>query len=246
MFSISRARVGARHRHHAPSLLQVERLPIRSARTVPQASLQKVDDAWGQVTTRLSSLRAAVDPAANGPSFADAGRPPHRTTRPRRQRHRHAEAGEHHLHRGPARHGTGCQHPRRRRRDGTPDFTSADRARRRRRRSVSSPRTARPSSWPSPPTRPPRPVATSPHRSTRPPGSRARVVRAGTGDFRLVLSGIRPGRPATSPSPATCRAHYRRLRRHRRRQTPSCQFGNLQIERSSNTVTDLIDGVTSR
>lgn len=70
MFSITGMASGLDTDNMLRQLLQVERLPIQRLER-QQASLRKVDDAWGEVTKRLSSLRTAIDGLSTGISFAD-------------------------------------------------------------------------------------------------------------------------------------------------------------------------------
>lgn len=60
MFSVGGAVSGLDTESMISQLMQLERAPIRQIQS-RQAQLRKVDDAWGQVNTRLSSLQTAVE-----------------------------------------------------------------------------------------------------------------------------------------------------------------------------------------
>lgn len=64
MFSVGGAVSGLDTESMISQLMQLERAPIRQIQS-RQAELRRVDDAWGKVTTRLSSLQTAVDAVAS-------------------------------------------------------------------------------------------------------------------------------------------------------------------------------------
>jgi flagellar hook-associated protein 2 len=68
MFSIGGIASGLDTQGIIKQLMQIERLPVRRLES-HQAQLRKADDAWGQVNTKLSTLRKAVDGLARAGSF---------------------------------------------------------------------------------------------------------------------------------------------------------------------------------
>ncbi|MBW3621327.1 MAG: flagellar filament capping protein FliD, partial [Actinobacteria bacterium] len=70
MFSISGLASGLDTDNMIAQLLKVERLPVVKLEQ-QQTSLRRVDDAWGSVTKRLSALRTALDAFSKGGSLAE-------------------------------------------------------------------------------------------------------------------------------------------------------------------------------
>ena len=70
MFSIGGIASGLDTENMVRQLIQLERMPVVKLQQ-QQASLRKVDDAWGDITKRLSSLRTAIDDLTKGSAFTD-------------------------------------------------------------------------------------------------------------------------------------------------------------------------------
>ena len=70
MFSITGLASGLDTDSMVTSLMQIERMPITRMKS-RQASLRTVDDAWSSVTTQLSAVRDAVDSLRTGAALTD-------------------------------------------------------------------------------------------------------------------------------------------------------------------------------
>lgn len=243
MFSIDGIASGLDTAGMIRSLLQVERLPVQKLEQ-QQASLRKVDDAWGQITTRLSSLRTAISDLTKGTSFVDrwktassneaaaaasvTGTPKAGSTTFTVDQLATAQAAS----------TLGDADA-----NGTPDFTSGDQL-------VGGGSTFRLIAGDGTTEL----VAITTDATTTlsdlaaqidaADGVSASVVRAGTGDYRLVISSDATGEAGNF----TIASDVANLATADFNVTAGVNaqltIGNLQIERASNTVTDLIDGVS--
>jgi flagellar hook-associated protein 2 len=70
MFSITGLASGLDTDNMLAQLMKVERLPVTRLEQ-QQTSLRRIDDAWGSVTKRLSALRTAIDAFSGGGSLAE-------------------------------------------------------------------------------------------------------------------------------------------------------------------------------
>lgn len=239
MFSISGIASGLDTDAMLRQLMQLERQPITALES-RQAALRRVDDAWGDVTKRLSSLRSAIDGLTKGTSLADrwkassshetvatatvSGRPTAGTTSFRvdqlaTAQSTHSTAA---LSGGDVLVGAGTI---RITRDGDGTVLAE----------VATDATTTLAD-----------LAKSLDAAT---GVRASVVKKGDGDHRLVLSSEQTGQANTfsvafDPAGSALEGSLGGFAAPTGGVDALITLGGLQVSRSSNTVTDLVTGVT--